>query len=135
MIGLDTNVIVRFLADDDPVQSRVAADLIAGCTSVAPGFIGREVMVETVWVLERAYRRGRAEICDALFGLLAAEELRIEAPDDVATALETYRDSGGARAASFADAMIAAAARNAGCATLYTFDKRAAQQPDVTLVE
>ena len=133
MIGLDTNVLVRFLTDDDPVQSPQAARVIGACTAADPAFIGREVMVETVWVLERAYKRGRGEIAEALFDLLAAEEVVVEAPDDVATALEIYRHGGG-RGAGFADAMIAAAARNAGCATLYTFDKRAGGQAGVTIL-
>lgn len=123
-------MLVRFLADDDPRQSRIAADLIAACSTTAPGFVSREVMVEIVWVLERAYKQGRGEIAEALFGLLAAEELLIEAPDDVATALETYREG----TADFADAMIVAAARNAGCTTLFTFDRRSARQVGATLL-
>jgi predicted nucleic-acid-binding protein len=56
MIALDTNVLVRFLAQDDDAQFQIAADLIEGCTSDAPGYVCREVMIELIWVLERSYR-------------------------------------------------------------------------------
>lgn len=130
MIALDTNVLVRFLVQDDPAQAVAARGLIAGCTEDAPAFIGREVLVELVWVLERAYRFGRAEIADTLDGLMAAEELVIEEIASAARAAHLYRETGG----GFADLMIAAAAERAGAAALYTFDRRAARQPGVELV-
>jgi len=57
MIALDTNVLVRFLAQDDPDQGRMATDLIGGLTEQKRGFVAREVLVELVWVLERSYRQ------------------------------------------------------------------------------
>ena len=131
MIGLDTNVLVRFLVQDDPDQSRLARDLISRCTAEAPGFICREVLVELVWVLERAYHFPRADVAHALDGILEAEELIVEASEDAATAAWRYRGE----SAGFADLMIAAAARRAGCETLVTFDRSAARQADVTLLD
>lgn len=93
MIALDTNVVVRFLGQDDPDQAALAGEVISGLTADAPGFISREVMVELVWVLERAYRHSRAEVVDALEGLLAAAEIEIEAADDVGLALFRYRNT------------------------------------------
>ena len=130
MIAIDTNVLVRFLTQDDPAQAAAASDFMRSLSVEAPGFISREVMVELVWVLERAYGHGRAEVSAALEGLLAAVELEIEAADDVGTALFRYRDEG----FGFADLMIAAAGRRAGAASLVTFDRKAARLPGVDLL-
>ena len=130
MIGLDTNVLVRFLVQDDPVQSRIAAGAFDELTQAAPGFVSREVLIELVWVLERAYDYKRSEIAAALDGLLSAAELEIEAADDVGPALEFYRANG----FGFADLMIVAASRRSGAAELLTFDRKAAQLPRVRLL-
>lgn len=130
MIALDTKLLVRFLTQDDPAQSRAASDVIADLTAEAPGFVGREVMVEFVWVLERAYGHSRVQIAGAIEGLLSAIEIEVEAADDVGSALHRYRDEG----FGFADLMIAAAARRAGARVLVTFDRKAAQMPGVDLI-
>ena len=130
MIALDTNVLVRFLVDDDVDQAKIAGILIHQLTDAAPGFIGREVLVELVWVLERAYGYERADIAAAFDGLLSATELLIEDADDIGLALELYRNDG----FGFADLMIVAAARRAGAVELVTFDRKAARLPGVRLL-
>jgi len=130
MIAIDTNVLVRFLTQDDPDQAAAASAFMRGLTQAAPGFICREVMLELVWVLERAYGFGRADVTAALEGLLAAVEIEVEAADDVGTAVFLYRDEG----FGFADLMIAAAARRAGATSLVTFDRKAARLPGVDLL-
>ncbi len=130
MIALDTNVLVRFLVQDDPDQGRAADDLVAGLTETAPGFIPREVMVELVWVLERAYRLPRNRIADAVIGLLEARELRVEDEMRVGAAITGYAAGG----AGFSDRMIALAAQEAGCTKLMTFDRKAAALPLGTLI-
>lgn len=130
MIALDTNVLVRFLVQDDPLQAQLATKVIEQLTYDAQGFVSREVLIELVWVLERAYRIGRAEIAAALDGLLSATELDIEGSDEVAPALELYRNDG----FGFADLMIAAAARRAGASELLTFDRKAARLPGASLL-
>jgi predicted nucleic-acid-binding protein len=130
VIALDTNLLVRFLVQDDPEQARLATDLVEQLTDDASGFVSREVLIELVWVLERAYRLGRAEIAAALDGLLAATELQIEGVDQVGPALELYRNEG----FGFADLMIAAAARRAGASELVTFDHKAARLPGLRLL-
>ena len=62
MIALDTNVVVRFLVQDDPEQAALASEVISRLAVDAPGFVSREVMVELIWVLERAYRATRGEV-------------------------------------------------------------------------
>ncbi|QBF34287.1 PIN domain-containing protein [Thalassococcus sp. S3] len=130
MIGLDTNVLVRFLTQDDPQQGKAAMTLMASLTEDRPGFVPREVLVETVWVLESAYKFSRAEIAGALDGLLEARELVIEAAEQVGLALSRYAKGG----AGFSDHMILAMAAQAGCGTVYTFDRKAAQEPGATLL-
>ncbi len=130
MIALDTNVLVRFLVQDEPLQAQLATKLIDQLTEDAQGFVSREVLIELVWVLERAYRLGRAEIAVALDGLLSATELDIEGSDELAPALELYRNDG----FGFADLMIAAAARRSGASELLTFDRQAARLPGVCLL-
>jgi predicted nucleic-acid-binding protein len=130
VIALDTNVLVRFLVQDDPEQARLATEAIGQLTEADPGFVGREVVVELVWVLERAYRYGRDEIADVLDGLVSATELVVEAAEDVGAASDLYRSAG----FGFADLMIAAAARRAGASELITFDRKAARLPQVRLL-
>ena len=100
MIGLDTNVLVRYLAQDDPEQSARATALIEqGLTVADPGYIGIVAMVETVWVLDRAYRMGGTEIAAVVERLLQADTLLVEAAQEVFLAMVTLRDGrGGVRA-------------------------------------
>lgn len=130
MIGLDTNVLVRFLVQDDPEQAAAATALIGGLTEAEPGYVCREVLVELVWVLDRAYGLGRADIARALDGLLEAQELVIEAADRVALAADRYRKGG----PGFADQMVALAGQGAGCREIATFDRKAAGIPGMRLL-
>ena len=123
MIALDTNVLVRFLTQEDPDQGRMASDLIGGLTEQNPGFVAREVLVELFWVLERRYRYQRSEIARVLEGFLSASELDIEAGDSVGAILQLYEGKG----FGFSDLMIRQAARRAGAAALKTFDRNAAR--------
>lgn len=130
MIGLDTNVLVRFLVQDDPEQAAAATALIVGLTETEPGFVCREVLVELVWVLERAYGMTRADIAFALDRLLEARELVIEAADRAAIAADRYRKGG----AGFSDQMVALAGQGAGCRETASFDRKAAGIPGMRLL-
>ena len=121
MIGLDTNVLVRYLTQDDPRQSALATAVFAGLTPDVPGYLSREVMVELVWVLERAYDLPRHDIAEAIDGLLSSREIVVESPDRVGLAAERYRKGG----AGFSDQMIALAAHDVGCDRILTFDRKA----------
>lgn len=129
MIALDTNILVRFLTRDDPAQAAAVSDVIGGLTPEEPGFVCREVLVELVWVLERAYTYSRAEIVRALEGLLSASELVIEASGDVGAVLQLYENQG----FGFSDLMIRQAAWRSGADVLVTFDKKAARLEGVVL--
>ena len=130
MIALDTNVLLRFLTQDDAQQSARANEIIAALSADAPAFVSREVVVELVWVLERSYRYPRADVADAIEGLLTAAEIDLEAPDDIGRAVAAYRHYG----FGFADVMIAAGAKRAGAEKLVTFDRKAARLPEAEFV-
>ena len=122
MIGLDTNVLVRYLAQDDPAQSPKATELIERqLTEDEPGFISVVTMAETAWVLERAYGLADQEIAAAIEGVLQAEVLVVENEQEVFTAMIALKAGRG----SFADALIGALNAKAGCSRTLTFDRRA----------
>jgi predicted nucleic-acid-binding protein len=122
VIGLDTNVLVRYIAQDDPGQAAVATRLIEGFTAEAPGFVSTVTLVETVWVLARAYRAPKAAIAAVIEGLLRARELAVENAEAHYRALAAFQAS----PADYADALIAEAGNRAGCNETVTFDRRAA---------
>ena len=130
MTGLDTNVLVRFLVQDDVAQAKAAQDLMATLTEAEPGLLCREVLIELVWVLERAYDLPRPDIARALDGLMEARELVIEEADRVALAVDRYRKGG----PGFSDQMIALAGQGAGCRATVTFDRKAAGLPGMSLL-
>lgn len=130
MIALDTNVLVRYLVRDDRHQAEAARALLESLTPERPGYVCREVTVELVWVLERAYRFPRDRIGSVLEELVATEGLAIEAAGDVARASIRYRAGG----AGFSDLMILAAAERSGARPMYTFDRKAARIDGVELL-
>ena len=130
MIALDTNILVRYLVADHPEQARAARELLAGLTADQPGFVCREVMIELVWVLQRAYGFPRERIAREIEELLASEELEIEGAHDTARAAHRYRRGDG----DFADLMILIAARRWGASPVWTFDRSMARLDGVSLL-
>lgn len=131
MIGLDTNVIVRHLVQDDPVQAPLATALMARLTRDDPGFVSAVVLAEISWVLARAYRASRTEIAAAVEGLLRSAEIVVENAPAAYRALSAYRAS---TSVAFADALIAQTALLAGAQETVTFDRRAAQDLGLRLL-
>ncbi|MBK6468504.1 MAG: type II toxin-antitoxin system VapC family toxin [Rhodobacter sp.] len=131
MIGLDTNVLVRFLVQDDPEQAAAATALIVGLTETEPGFVCREVLVELVWVLERAYGMTRADIAFALDRLLEARELVVEA---ARSRLPSPRTASARAVRGSPDQMVALAGEGAGCRETASFDRKAAGIPGMWLL-
>jgi len=122
MIGLDTNILVRYLTQDDPAQSPRATYLIEHRLSEAnPGYVSVVAMVETVWVLDRAYKLTDQEIAAAIERMLQTDVLIVESEQDVFTAMVALKQGLG----GFADALIAALGSSAGCSCTLTFDRRA----------
>jgi len=126
MIGLDTNVLVRYLTQDDPVQAKKATELIDGrLTEEYPGFVTVIVMAELAWVLERAYRLGPATIAICIERILQTDVLVVENEQQVFAGMIALKKGQG----SFPDALIAALGARAGCAKTVTFDRKALRLP------
>ncbi|MGC2638684.1 MAG: type II toxin-antitoxin system VapC family toxin [Acidobacteriaceae bacterium] len=130
MTGIDMNVLVRYLAQDDPLQSSRATRLFEQrLTDEEPGFISLVTLVETVWVLDRAYRLSMAEIAAAIERLLQADTLIVQNEQQVFTAMIALKSG----KASFADALIGAVSAWAGCRYTLTFDRKAARLEEFRL--
>jgi len=120
VIGLDTNVLVRFLVEDDKAQSAKAARRVR--RTVARNetlFVSDIVLCETVWVLISAYRVSRAEVGHLLGQLLNAAHLTFRNVDELLRALAAFKAGRG----DFADYLIREQARSAGCTEVATFDR------------
>jgi len=124
MIGLDTNVVLRYLAQDDPRQSKAALDLIENrLTRDEPGYLSVISVAEIAWVLKRLYAGSRDEIADAIEGLLAAPTIVVEHRSFVRQAVQDFRES----TADFSDCVIGCVNAGAGCDATFTFDRAAAK--------
>jgi len=124
MIGIDTNVLVRYLTRDDERQASIAHRFLTGqCSVERPAFINRIVQCEVAWVLERAYGYPRAQIAQAMEMVFRTRQFQIEDQAAALAALRIYRQG----KADFADALIAAGNRSAGCETTVTFDHKASR--------
>jgi len=121
MIGLDTNVLVRYLAQDDRAQASAATALIEKqCTAENPGFIGLVVLAEVVWVSESAYGASRSDVADIVRQILSIRQLTVQ---DAEVAWQALRQFEAGRA-DFADCLIHRSAEAAGCQQTVSFDKR-----------
>ena len=124
MIGLDTNILVRYLTQDDPALSPRATELIERRLSLAnPGFVTVVTAVETAWVLESCYSLTNDEIADHMERILRVDALVVEREQQVHAAMILMREGG----TEFSDALIGLLARRAGCAHTLTFDKKASR--------
>jgi predicted nucleic-acid-binding protein len=131
VIGLDTNVLVRYLTQDDPDQAAQATRILEEeLTGDDPGFIGLVVLVETIWVLRRLYKASPEEIRETVNDLLGSRSILIENRHVVARAVATSEKN----ASDFADSIIAASALDVGCRKIVSFD-RGAVRAGMTLVE
>ena len=130
MIGLDTNVLVRYIAQDDIAQARQATALIESLTDEAPGFVSMVAVVELVWVIQGCYDAGKDETVAILDTLLRLRTLRLENTEVVARAVRSYAAS----KADFADALIECSGRHAQCSHTATFDGKAAGTAGMQLI-
>ena len=130
MIGLDTNVIVRYIMQDDVKQSPMATRLIESQSAASPGFVPMVAVVELAWVMSSAYELDKRQLIAALEGLLRTKELIVEGAETVWKALRLYKSAN----ADFADCLIERSASANGCEKTMTFDRDAAKGAAMTLV-
>jgi len=126
MLGVDTNVLVRFLVRDDEVQFEKARKLIK--REVAAGrrvFVSQLVLLETEWVLRSQYNLPKNLIIETISHLLDATDVRFEDEPTIEEALFMWKDA----TADFADCLIGAKNRRLGCRATATFDTKASKLP------
>jgi predicted nucleic-acid-binding protein len=130
VIGLDTNILVRYIAQDDAIQSPKATALIEQLSEDEPGFVALVSIVELVWVMQSCYAATRAETVAILDKLLKIRTLAVERADVVFNALRGYARSN----ADFADCLIERSAHHANCSHTMTFDEKAAKTARMRLL-
>lgn len=130
MIGIDTNVLVRYLAQDDRRQSAQATAVMESFTARSPGFVSILTLAETAWVLRDIYARSRAEIAALIEAVLTSDGLTVQMTELVWRALRDF-ESGHA---DLADHLIERLGAAAGCEWTYTFDKSAAGDAGMRLM-
>jgi predicted nucleic-acid-binding protein len=124
VIGIDTNVLVRYVVQDDPGQSGKATEFMESLTEDEPGHVSIVALIEFFWVLRRGYGFAVQDVATVIRGLLNSVEIRVDESETVRRALGQV-DAG----FDFADAVIGELDRNAGCRHTVTLDKRAARLP------
>ena len=130
MTGLDTNMLVRFFAKDDPLQTPKARAVLSSLTTAEPGWVGVATILELVWVMTSTLGVGRDAVAQILAELLTRETIVVERAETIEKALQRYRRG----RADFADCLIAASARAAGCSRTVTFDRIAARDAGMELI-
>lgn len=131
MIGIDTNVLVRLIVNDDPRQVAAASAFIREyCSSEDPGFVSNVVLAEIAWTLAAGYGYSRTQIADAIEQIMEIAQLQIDSSTDVAVALRLYR----AGPADFADCLVSQTNLSAGCLQTITFDRKAGKLPGFKLL-
>lgn len=123
MIGLDTNVLVRYIAQDDTRQSAQASRLIEAMSADDPAFVSMIAIAELVWVLDEVYAMDRDELAEVVQTLLETDSIVVQSAPLIWQALRDFKASG----AGFADHLIERVSAAAGCVDTFTFDKKAAR--------
>jgi predicted nucleic-acid-binding protein len=123
VIGLDTNVLVRFLVDDDPAQNERARAFLSARTFDDPVFVSAVTLAETVWVLNRRLKFPIASVISILRDLLASDGLIFERAEELGQLVGGDSIPG----SDIADYLIAWAGVSAGCSHTVTFDRLAAK--------
>lgn len=125
MIGFDTNVLVRYIVEDDDKQAKIATRVIDALTSDNPGFVSHLILVELTWVLASCYEVDKLTLISVLEQLLQTKQLIVENTETVWHALEDYKKT----SAEFKDCLISRKNQDARCSITLTFDKAASKLP------
>lgn len=132
MIGLDTNILVRYITQDDPEQSALASKLIEqNCSRESPGYINHIVLCELVWVLRRCYKVEEQQALQVIEQILRTVQFLVQNPQVVWKALKLARKN----KADFPDCLITHINLAGGCITTVTLDRAAAEINGTTFLE
>lgn len=122
MIGIDTNVLVRYLAQDDEAQALLATQLIEEkLDSKTLGFISAITLVEVTWVLKSCYAASKVDLCNTVRMILETKQFHVEQAESCYRALKLFEAGNG----DFSDALITSISKDSGCDFVMTFDKKA----------
>ena len=130
MIGLDTNVLVRYIMQDDAKQSPKATRIVESLEGVRSGYVTIVAIVELVWVLSASFELTRSQIAQALDGIIRTKQFKIENADQVIRALRVFKVG----KSDFSDCLIERSADSAGCEKTVTFDVNASKHAGMTLI-
>ena len=130
MIGLDTDVLVRYIMQDDPKQSPKATVIVESLDGVGSAYITLVSMVELVWVLTVSCAFTRAQVSQALNGIIRTKQFKIENADQVIRALRVFKSG----KSDFADCLIERSANSAGCVKTITFDVKSSKYAGMSLI-
>jgi predicted nucleic-acid-binding protein len=131
MTGIDTNVLTRFIMQDDRQQFMAASAFMSSLTPESPGFIGLVTVAEICWILMRRYRLSRSQFSLAMERLLNSTLLQFENQNLVAEALLLFDKTN----ADFADCLVSLSAKASGCDDVVTFDIRSSKVLAMTLLK
>jgi predicted nucleic-acid-binding protein len=131
VIGLDTNVLIRYITLDDPIQTPKAERVIDSLTAQNQGFVSLIALAEISWVLRSSYRYKKPDIIAVIQALLSSRELVVERTELVAEALRPFATGD----ADFDDFLIERSGHAAGCTHTLTFDQRAASATGMRLLK
>ena len=132
MIGIDTNVLVRYITQDDPEQASVSAHFAEKkCSRETPGFINHIVLCELVWVLKRCYKVGQQDALKVIEQILRTVQLQVQQPQVVWQAVKAARFG----KADFADYLSSRINNSLGCSKTVTFDAAATENDIMELLK
>lgn len=130
MIGLDTNVLVRYICQDDPIQSEQANAFLESLSTGFEGYVTVVSLVELVWVLSSCYGSTNAELSNVLESLMHTKYIIVQDAELVWKALRNFKEG----KADFPDCLIKHISFNAGCSSVVTFDVKAARDSGMSLI-
>jgi len=128
MIGLDSNIILRAITGDDPMQSPLARRFLSTLTNETPGVLNPVALVEIAWTLRTRHKFRKHDVLGRIEDLMRSSAYHIVDRNAVTQALEISLE----HSIEFADALIGELNRDAGCATTMTFDHGASRTPSFT---
>ena len=131
MIGIDTNILIRYVLRDDLVQASKASRLIESLSEERPGYITLITVAELFWVLDRSYKLTRIQFAFVLHSLIDSMTLSFEKEDILSEALDMFSHS---NSADFSDCLITRCCIANSCESIFTFDRTAAKAAGMTLL-
>ena len=130
MIGVDTNVLMRYLLRDDKQQSQQAKAIMDGFTQQQPGFISITTLLEAMWLLRQTYKMPREDVLQIAHALVVSTSIHIQAESTVDEAIEIAQRGN----FDLPDVLVSIFGRDAGCSHTLTFDRKAAMIPGMMLI-